>query len=330
MVDCNLSGVLEIILLIKTLLKFMQYAIPIVLILVSMIDIVKMVFSGTIEIAKTLSKIGKRILIAICAFLILPILNFCMNLLGKTSIEASKCWQDANEETIAKKKEEEAEKEKEEALKRQADIADLAAALEEAIKQRKEIVWNKPSKNPSSEVNDFPYYNQGRDPWRNVPFCGSNRVGDSGCGATSLAMIFSGISKKEANPEMVANWMCSNGHAGGAMPDSMAMNSRLLSNFHVKGNILWPRGGAPAEGIVKEKMLENVKDGKALLVLVPGHFVAVVKGKEKDFYLLDPGDSSKVGEYSASELYSTLYDYKNRCSNMNNCGLKAVWAYEKE
>lgn len=107
MIDCNSSGILEIVLFIKKILNILQVAAPVLLIIIAMIDIVKLVSSPVNSSDKVKKAILSRFFAAIMFFLVPSILNIMFNFFADMNYEQSSCWVNANEEYIAKRKEEE-------------------------------------------------------------------------------------------------------------------------------------------------------------------------------------------------------------------------------
>lgn len=107
MIDCNSSGILEIVLFIKKILNILQVVAPILLIVIAMVDVVKLVSSPVNGSDKVKKAIMSRFFAAIMFFLVPSILNIMFNFFADMNYEQSSCWVNANEEYIAKRKEEE-------------------------------------------------------------------------------------------------------------------------------------------------------------------------------------------------------------------------------
>ncbi|MDD3341555.1 MAG: NlpC/P60 family protein [Bacilli bacterium] len=99
---CNSSGILNIIYLIKTALNIIKIAAPIILLVMCMIDVVKMIVRAEVKVGDLIKKIINRALAAVLIFFAIPLINTGMSLLGNhTSLQLSKCWTNAEKETIA-------------------------------------------------------------------------------------------------------------------------------------------------------------------------------------------------------------------------------------
>lgn len=149
MFNCDNSTVLKVVLLVKEILNLIQIIGPIILIIWAMIDIVKLVTSDMSEEKekRTKKQIINRFLAVILIFVIPTILNAVMTTIGKENIESTTCWVNANEKYIEKKKAEE-EKLEEEKIKADKEARELTEKQrrEQALKERKAIAFNKPSK----------------------------------------------------------------------------------------------------------------------------------------------------------------------------------------
>ena len=55
------------------------------------------------------------------------------------------------------------------------------------------------------------YYNQGEEPWREMPF-GPDEIGGYGCGPTSMAMVVSTLTDQIVDPGQMARWAYENGY----------------------------------------------------------------------------------------------------------------------
>lgn len=327
MIDCNSSGMLRIILFIKELLNIIKIAAPVILIIMCMIDIFKIITSNMEKINSAKQKIINRFLAAILVFLVPTFLNLTLEFLGQTKIEQFSCWIDATEENIKKLQEKEQE---ERELNSDGDLVYATQKIEESLKKRKELAENHKneiSNQPGEFSGKFPYYNQGTEPWMYLPFCSSSdTVQNSGCGAVSLAMLISGVTGSDANPKVVSSWFCSNGHDGGALGDDKITDSAFQNHFNIKTEVLWPRNSGPSLSTMKNKMLDVINQNNGVLLLIPGHFVAVVPGEGEKVQLLNPGKRADNGLYTIEDLYNKLKNYNNRCVELGKCGFMAAWS----
>lgn len=140
MLNCDSSGILKIILLAKNVLQIIQIAVPILLIVMAMFDVVKLIISAMDKTPQIIKKICNRFLAAVIVFLVPTILNLGLSVLGKSGVQSSDCWINANEEHInalaiqereLEKKEAEAEELAQKLTKKQKDA--IALALRKSI-----------------------------------------------------------------------------------------------------------------------------------------------------------------------------------------------------
>lgn len=148
---CNSSGILNVIYLVKSALNIITIAVPIILIVMSMLDVIKLIGKADVKIGDTLKKIINRLIAAALVFLAVPILNLGMSILGEnTSIKLSKCWINATPDTIATLKEEE-EKAALEEEKNQTDNKDETEEEKRkqalALRKSLEVEWSSTSSN---------------------------------------------------------------------------------------------------------------------------------------------------------------------------------------
>ena len=181
------------------------------------------------------------------------------------------------------------------------------------------------------------YYNQGD--YKSVKFCGGKKtVKSSGCGATSLAMIATYFTSSSYTPKVVANWLCNTIHGGGGMSYTAFTNKKMLDKFSLSVKTLFDNGHYQSNSGKKynesqgNSILDAVKSGRALVLYIPGHYVAVgpnTKCASDQVYLYDPGNRTNNGCYTPKKLWDRTYNNRNRCNEKNNCGWKAAFAYTK-
>lgn len=149
MFNCDNSTVLKVVLLVKNILDLVKIIGPIILIIWAIIDIVRLVVSDMSDekVKSTKKKIVNRFLAVILIFVVPTILNVVMTSIGKENIESTSCWINANKEYIEKKKAEE-EKLEAEKIKADKEARELTEnqRREQALRERKAIAFNKPSK----------------------------------------------------------------------------------------------------------------------------------------------------------------------------------------
>lgn len=301
------------------------------------LDFAKNVMSGKDdEMRKNVQLVIKRLLYAVALFLVPTIVNFAIEVLGNFETGYQKCLQ-VTEESIEKQK----------AINKAKCTGDdytwdettSQCLIKPTIPETTTKETTKKSIKTNSSTNksgNLVYYNQGD--YENVAFCGSGTtISTSGCGATSLAVIASSFSNKKYNPKYMANWLCSNGHSGGALVTSFFTKSKLLNHFNLSVTTLFDKkdkykGNAGKSYNVTEglQILNAVKKGKGVILYIPGHYVVVGSNsecKDNEVYLYEVGKRADKGCYTMKDLFKKTYNRKSFCSNNGNCGWKAAWAY---
>lgn len=103
-VTCDSSAILELIFYVKTFLKIICVAVPIILVVSIMISIVKTLTSSKPDLSKLWKSIVTKIVISILVFYIPNIVDFVMNMVDGIQLDKSSCWTEATRENINKKK----------------------------------------------------------------------------------------------------------------------------------------------------------------------------------------------------------------------------------
>lgn len=182
----------------------------------------------------------------------------------------------------------------------------------------------------------FPYYNQCTGSWSSHIICdsadyvggrcvSSNTICSSGCGYTSFSMIASGFNsdaniKPDNTVDFVAQYSSNSG--GGAVSDDALINQAVLDHYNLGAEVLFPRLSSESIDSKKSKIVSALKKGRAVELLVPGHFVALVGIDSNDKITLnDPGKIENVGTYTIDELL-TLFKIQRAgkcpgCSDSN-------------
>lgn len=151
---CENSNALSAILFVKTLIDLVKIGVPIILIIMSAVDIAKQVFNTD---EKSYQKVVKRMLAAVAVFFVPTIVSLLLDLLGTKNYSVTTCWSNANTETIAvlsaqEKIAQEAEQKarKKENEKAAKEREDLAATREEIRKKNEEKAEEEKNENSSS------------------------------------------------------------------------------------------------------------------------------------------------------------------------------------
>ncbi len=231
---CNDLAVLRVIRFIKSLLDVIRIMVPVILTILCMIDFFKALLAN--EDTKVTSKIVKRFLSAIIIFFIIPVINLFFGMLGESNVNASDCWNNANDSNIevlaAKEELEKQTKLNEAEAKRKAKEAQKMEESKSVASQGESTGDGDGA--TSSNIGGYIYYNQGD--YSNVGFCKNGKtVKSSGCSAVSFAMVASNLVSSNSNPKSVANWMCSNIHDNGALVADKLINNQLLNQYGLKG-----------------------------------------------------------------------------------------------
>lgn len=105
---CEHYSVLTVFYFIKQIITLVSIFVPIVLIIMMGVDVLKIVISGDVsnEFKKYGSIMIKRTVMAIAFFLVPIVISLVAQLIGFVNYDASKCWTDANKETITRLKDE--------------------------------------------------------------------------------------------------------------------------------------------------------------------------------------------------------------------------------
>lgn len=127
---CDKASTAETILIIKNILTVIRFAVPIILIIMSMIQIVKTVTSDKVDNRKLVASLAKKIIFAAIVFFIPTIINFAMGIAQGISLTKDDCWNKVTREYVKQLK----DKEKKEQDDREKDRkAKIEAALSSMI-----------------------------------------------------------------------------------------------------------------------------------------------------------------------------------------------------
>lgn len=90
----------QVILLLKNVIKLLQWGIPMVLILFGMVDLGKAVMAGKEdEMKKAQGTLIKRCVYAVAVFLVVTIVTFVMGLVGSTNWK--ECWNNVGSSNVS-------------------------------------------------------------------------------------------------------------------------------------------------------------------------------------------------------------------------------------
>ena len=139
---CNNLGILESISIFNTILKIILILAPIIVLLLSTVDLMKAVTGSADALKKASTRIGKRLIILVVIFMLPTIVNIIVSIdLGdKYNLGAGyftgECWENANEENIAVLRK---LKEAADAVKKAAEKAAKEAEQKELAKHIKKL-----------------------------------------------------------------------------------------------------------------------------------------------------------------------------------------------
>jgi hypothetical protein len=163
-----------------------------------------------------------------------------------------------------------------------------------------------PGTSPGS--GSVPYYNQCDEPWGNTTFYTGTYCRQS-CGATSLAMVVSGIgNNSNATPNVIGDKMKAMGLPATFVSHDAFTNSSFLSYFGIKGT----RINGSNKTTVLNKFTEVLNNGSPIIINLPGHYVVVDHIKDGKYHMWDPGSRSYNGYYTGDGLWHEILNYKGR------------------
>jgi hypothetical protein len=153
-----------------------------------------------------------------------------------------------------------------------------------------------------------PYYNQCDSRWGSQTFYTGSYCRQS-CGATSLAMVVSGIgNNSNAIPTVIGDKMKSMGLPATFVSHDAFTNSSFLSYFGIKGT----RINGSDKKTVLNAFRTQLNAGHPIIVNLPGHYVVVDHIKDGKFHMWDPGTQSYNGYYDDAGMWELIINYKNR------------------
>ena len=158
-------------------------------------------------------------------------------------------------------------------------------------------------------------------PWANYPIaCATNRndatICSSGCGYVAYTMVVRSFGYMNVTPDQIVDIACNEaGHKNSAASASLLTGEILNNKFGLKG------------GWIKKKDAEQaLRDGKKLIILMPGHWISVL-GINPDGTVI-VGDSffgfAGNNEYTIDTLYDATANYREPY------GWNAVLAYSEK
>ena len=184
----------------------------------------------------------------------------------------------------------------------------------------------------SSKVGNYTYYNQCSAEYKGTgAFCNSDPC-SVGCGAFALTMVIANLSKPNVTPSDVMEWLCNNGHYGGAMGEDFfdttkAKSKKLQEHYNLKTTNINGGTGYPSAKTLK-KMGNKLKKGEMLICVVPYHFIVLAGDSSGNVTVLDPGNVFNNKTYTSVEsAYKAIYNFWYQKNGNKYSG--SVWSYKK-
>ncbi len=360
---CNDPGFLEIMVIVKQTINVIKIVAPFILIFMMMFDIIKAVTSGRYDdISKNIKKIPKRLIAAVMIFLVPTVLELLLNLIDE-KVDYANCITNANYETIqnlyldradsyvTQAEETENEYDLNQAKASVTSLSDeelktkyskRLEVVQKSIENKKNDKYHKneeayqkaytkfkESKGNLSLNKLYPYYNQCDARWTKVQT--SAGLYDScrnGCGYNSLSMVISGLkSNPDITPAIVIPSVIPFSGSKTAISDAALYSNNLTVLYNVKPEVLFYRGQSMSIEQKKQKIVEALKQNKPIVLLIPGHYIALVSISNNKISVLDPYNQVYNGNYTIDELYDKWYNYSNRCTRQNICGFIFAVSY---
>ena len=292
---CDTYSDLIIFYYVKTGLNIIYIATPIIIIVMSSIDLFNVVIKPNNEITnKFWNNLFKRLVASLVIFLIPTLINSTLYFFKIDNYHH--CFDIATTKNIEKLEQEENAKQE----------------LEKKKKQEEENNNNNTNTyasyfipvGNSDTINNslgLPYYNQCDSRWSTITYdTGGATLCKSSCGYTSLAMVASGLShNNNINPYTVVKDIrgLSDGQKSnrgyGAASTSELTNSKYLIKYGIR-----------ATNINTNNIVNNLQNGHPIIVLVPGHYITLSISNNGNIVVMDPYTnwSSKLkgpGEYGS-------------------------------
>ncbi len=150
------------------------------------------------------------------------------------------------------------------------------------------------------------YFNQGEEPWKNMPY-GTSTIGAAGCGPTSLAIVISTLTGQTVTPQTTCAFSISNGEYVSGVGTAHSFPTNAAKHW-----------GLTCERVGKDKMdyvVQSLKEGKMVVEICEaytitggssGHFI-VLTGVTRDGYITiaDCASRERTGKvYSVNTIKS--------------------------
>lgn len=149
---------------------------------------------------------------------------------------------------------------------------------------------------------ELPYISQCDSRWTVSKYYGETYC-SSACGATSLAMVLSGLSGKSVTPIDVYNRMKELGISATFVSHDAFTSSSLLGTWGVKGTAI--RTGS-SKSATKEAYDTALGANKPIIANIPGHYVVMDHMKDGKYHVLDPARTQFNKYYTWDELWDQV------------------------
>ena len=144
---CTNSGILSTILFIKRLLELICIGVPIILIIMSSIEVSKIVLNPDPKVVKGVtSRVTHKMIAAVGVFFIPGIVSLLLSLIGTTNYADTACWENATNETIAAYREAER-------IQKEADQEKIDEERRKAEEERRRIEELREAQRQENEEN---------------------------------------------------------------------------------------------------------------------------------------------------------------------------------
>lgn len=138
------------------------------------------------------------------------------------------------------------------------------------------------------------YFNQLDERYAGKPY-GTDHIGSSGCGPTSMAMVVSSLAGETVDPERMAQWAYENGYWCKGSGSYHALIPGAAENWGLAVS-----GCSPSE---PQRILDALADGKLVVAIMSkghftngGHFIVLRGVKDGKILVADPASYRRSGQ----------------------------------
>lgn len=334
---CQTPTILEIIYFGKLILNIIYIFIPIGLIVFCTIDFCKcLIYGDKDEQIKKTKLVFKRIIYAVLLFSVKYIVGLCMSFIFNSSSDYDLCIQNATPENIKIFSDQYEEQNKIENINGNNSI------VEKVVKNVDQQFKNEEKFKKDDRNLNIENLMQNDSKWGNYKLCnGKQTISSGGCGFVSLTMIARRFGNEHALPQEVLKSCCDAGFYGDTATLNILINEDVNKKYGITGEKLFYGFSNNPDNTKNQGALEKVKaalkEDKALIVLIPGHYISLLGINNKGKIVVGDSIRGFQGEYeSVEELYeitkrggnsSNYKDGTKRCNN--NCGWPMIMSFSK-